>query len=66
LSALAEPEEPVTLGVDVDVPLEDAVAVMTRTSQTRLPVTADARVIGFVTRRDMARSLALRPSMSDL
>ena len=55
-----------TLGVDVDVPLEDAVAVMTRTSQTRLPVTADARVIGFVTRRDMARTLALRPSMSDL
>jgi CBS domain-containing protein len=66
LSALAGPGEPVTLGVDVDVPVEDAVAVMTRTSRARLPVTADARVVGFVTRRDMARTLTLRPSMSDL
>jgi CBS domain-containing protein len=57
------PTEPVT--VDVDVPVEDAAAVMTQSRQARLPVTADARVIGFVTRRDMARALAFRPSVVD-
>jgi CBS domain-containing protein len=63
LSALAGPGEPVTL--DVDVSVEDAVATMTRAHQGRLPVTADARVVGFVTRRDMARTLAFRPSIVD-
>jgi CBS domain-containing protein len=65
LSALAGPGEPVTVDVDVDESVEYAVAVMTRTSQTRLPVTADARVVGFVTQRDMARTLAFRPSIVD-
>jgi CBS domain-containing protein len=63
LSALTGPGEPVTL--DVDVSVEDAVAVMERSRQGRLPVTADARVIGFVTQRDMARTLAFRPSIVD-
>jgi CBS domain-containing protein len=63
LSTLAGPGDPVTL--DIDVSVEDAVAVMTRGSQGRLPVTADARVVGFVTRRDMARTLAFRPSIVD-
>ena len=63
LSALAGPGEPLTL--DVDVSIEEGVALMTRGSQRRLPVTADARVVGFVTRRDMARTLAFRPSIVD-
>jgi len=64
LSTLAGAGEPETL--DIDVSVEDAVALMTRGSQVRLPVTADARVVGFVTRRDMARTLAFRPSIVDL
>ncbi len=64
LSALAEPGEPVTL--DVDASVEDAVALMARGTRGRLPVTADARVVGFVTQRDMARTLAFRPSIVDL
>jgi CBS domain-containing protein len=63
LSALAGVGDPVTL--DIDVSVEDAVALMTRGSQGRLPVTSDARVVGFVTRRDMARTLAFRPSIVD-
>ena len=63
LSALTGPGEPVTL--DVDASVEDAVALMSRGRQGRLPVTADARVVGFVTQRDMARALAFRPSIID-
>jgi CBS domain-containing protein len=63
LSDLVGPLEPVTL--DIDVSVEDAVALLTRSTQGRVPVTADARVVGFVTRRDMARTLAFRPSIVD-
>jgi CBS domain-containing protein len=63
LGALADPGEPVTL--DVNASVEDAVALMTRASQGRLPVTAGARVVGFVTQRDMARTLTFRSSFGD-
>jgi CBS domain-containing protein len=63
LSTLSGLGAPVTL--DLDVTVEDAVALMNQGSQRRLPVTADARVVGFVTRRDMARTLAFRPSIVD-
>jgi CBS domain-containing protein len=63
LGTLVEVGEPVTL--DVNASVDDAVAVMSRARQGRLPVTADARVVGFVTQRDMARTLAFRPSFGD-
>jgi CBS domain-containing protein len=54
------------LTVDLDVSVEDAAAVMNHSSQERVLVTADERVVGSVTRRDMARTLVFRPSIVDL
>ena len=59
LSALAEPED--VLGLDVDAPLDEAVSVMCRHHRTRLPVLEGDRVVGLVSRRDIARSLTFRP-----
>jgi hypothetical protein len=39
---------------------------MNHSSQERVLVTADERVVGSVTRRDMARALVFRPSIVDL
>jgi len=59
LSELAEPGD--VLGLDVDVPVDEAVSVMCRHHRARLPVLEENRVVGLVTQRDIARSLALRP-----
>ncbi len=53
------------VALDVDVPLEDAVAVMCRHQRARLPVLEGERVVGFVTRRDVARSLSFRPPWAE-
>ncbi len=48
--------------LEASVTVEDAVAYMCRHHRTRLPVTDGNRVIGFVTQRDVARSVSFRPS----
>jgi len=63
LSELAEPGSAV--GLDVNAPLDDAVALMSGTHQSRLPVTDGNRVVGSVTQRDAARALVFRPPWSD-
>ncbi len=56
-------DEPPAL--DVDVSLQDAVAFMCRHQQSTLPVLERARVVGFVTQRDIARSISFQPPWSD-
>ncbi len=56
LSELAEPGD--VLGLDVDAPVDEAVSVMCRHHRARLPVLEGDRVVGLVTQRDIARSLA--------
>jgi CBS domain-containing protein len=53
------------VALDIDVPLEDAVALMCRYQRARLPVVDHARVVGFVTQRDAVRSLSFQPPWSD-
>jgi CBS domain-containing protein len=53
------------LALDVDVPLEEAVALMSRHQQSSLPVLEQARVIGFVSQRDVARSICFQPPWAD-
>lgn len=48
------------VALDVDVPLDDAVAVMCRHGRARVPVLQGARVVGSVTRRDVARSISFQ------
>jgi CBS domain-containing protein len=55
-------ESPDVLALDVDVPLDEAVDIMCRQHKERLPVVEDRRVVGVVTQRDIARSIAFRPS----
>ncbi len=63
LAELAEPAD--VVAVDVGVLVEDAVSVMARHHRSRLPVTEGNRVVGLVTRRDIARSLTFIPSWAD-
>jgi len=58
LAELAEPSE--ALGLDVDEPVDEAVAIMCRHGRARLPVVEHDHVVGFVTQGDAARSLAFR------
>ena len=53
------------VALDVDVSLEEAVALMCRHQRARLPVLQGDRVVGFVTRRDLARSLSFRPPWTE-
>jgi CBS domain-containing protein len=53
------------VALDVDVSLEDAVAVMCRHQRSRLPVVEHERVVGFVTQRDVACSISLQPPWVD-
>ena len=53
------------VALDVDVSLEDAVAVMCRHQRSRLPVLEHERVVGFVTQRDVARSISFQPPWAD-
>ena len=59
LAEFAEPSE--ALALDVDVTIDEAVAIMCRHRRAQLPVTERDRVIGLVTQRDVARSLQFRP-----
>ena len=53
------------VALDVDVSLEDAVAVMCRHQRSQLPVLERERVVGFVTQRDVARSISFQPPWTD-
>jgi CBS domain-containing protein len=48
------------VALDVDIPLDDAVAVMCRHERARVPVVEGERVIGTVTRRDVARCISFQ------
>lgn len=63
LAEFAEADGVVAL--DIDVPLDDAVAVMCRHHRARLPVTEAAHVVGVVTRRDVARSISFQAPWAD-
>jgi CBS domain-containing protein len=63
LAELAEPAD--ALALDVGIPVEEAVSIMARHQRAHLPVTEGDRVVGFVTRRDAARSLAFMPPWAD-
>jgi CBS domain-containing protein len=63
LAEFAGPSEVVAL--DLDVPLEDAVALMCRHHRSRLLVLKEERVVGFVTQRDLARSISFQPPWAD-
>jgi CBS domain-containing protein len=63
LAELAEPTD--VLGVDIDVPVEEAVAVMCLHHRARLPVVEDDRVVGLVTQRDAARAVSFQPFWAD-
>jgi predicted transcriptional regulator len=53
------------VALDVDVSLEDAVALMCRHHRSRLLVLKEERVVGFVTQRDVARSISFQPPWDD-
>ena len=63
LAEFAEADGVVAL--DIDVALDDAVVVMCRHHRARLPVTERARVVGVVTRRDVARSISFQSPWAD-
>jgi CBS domain-containing protein len=63
LSEFAGPADVVAL--DFNVSLEDAVALMCRHHCSRLLVLDDARVVGFVTQRDIARSISFQVPWTD-
>jgi CBS domain-containing protein len=53
------------VALDVDVTLEEAGALMCRHQRARLPVLEGDRVVGYVTRRDVARSISFRPPWAE-
>jgi CBS domain-containing protein len=63
LSEFAGPADVVAL--DLNVTLEDAVALMCRHHRSRLLVLDDTRVVGFVTQRDIARSISFQVPWTD-
>ena len=63
LAELAETIDAVA--VDIDVSVEEAVTVMCRHHRARLPVLESDRVVGSVTRRDVARALSFAPVWAD-
>ena len=63
LSEFAGPADMVAL--DLNVSLEDAVALMCRHRRSRLLVLDDTRVVGFVTQRDIARSISFQVPWTD-
>jgi CBS domain-containing protein len=63
LSEFAGPAD--VLALDVNVTLEDAVALMCRHHRSRLLVLDDTRVVGFVTQRDIARSISFQVPWTD-
>ncbi len=63
LSEFAEPAD--VLAVDIDVSVDEAVTIMCRHHKARLPVVEGDRVVGLVTQRDVARSIAFRPAWTE-
>lgn len=63
LAEFAGPADVVAL--DVEVPLEDAVALMCRHHRSRMLVLSQERVVGFVTQRDIARSISFQAPWTD-
>jgi CBS domain-containing protein len=63
LSEFTGPADVVAL--DLGVTLEDAVALMCRHHRSRLLVLDDTRVVGFVTQRDIARSISFQVPWTD-
>jgi CBS domain-containing protein len=63
LAELADPAD--VLALDADESVEQAVTVMCRHHRARLPVVEGDRVVGMVNQRDVARSIAFRPSWAD-
>jgi CBS domain-containing protein len=53
------------VALDVEVPLEDAVALMCRHQRSRLLVLDHERVVGVVTQRDIARSISFQVPWTD-
>jgi CBS domain-containing protein len=53
------------VALDIDVPLADAVAVMCRHERARVPVLQGDRVVGSVTRRDVARCISFQAPWAD-
>jgi CBS domain-containing protein len=53
------------LALDVDLSLQDAVAVMCRHQRSRLPVLEEERVVGFLAQSDVARSISFQPPWTD-
>ncbi len=49
------------LGVDADLPVEEAASIMWRHDAAALPVLEGTRVVGHVTQRDVARTMAVGP-----
>jgi CBS domain-containing protein len=63
LAEFAGPADVIAL--DVDVPLDEAVALMCRHQRTRLFVLEGQRIVGFVTHRDLARSITFQVPWTD-
>ncbi len=53
------------VALDVDITLEEALALMCRHERTELPVVEGERVVGWVTRREAACSVSFRPPWAD-
>ena len=63
LSEFTGPADVVAL--DLGVSLEEAVALMCRHQRSRLFVLSEDRVVGFVTQRDVARSITFQAPWTD-
>jgi CBS domain-containing protein len=63
LSEFAGPADVVAL--DLDLSLQDAVALMCRHERSRLLVLDGKRVVGVVTQRDIARSISFQVPWAD-
>jgi predicted transcriptional regulator len=63
LTEFAGPADVIAL--DLNVTLEDAVALMCRHKRSRLLVLDDARVVGSVTQRDIARCISFQVPWTD-
>jgi CBS domain-containing protein len=63
LAELAEPDG--VLALDADQPVDVAASIMCRHHRERLPVVEGGRVVGLVTRRDIARSISFKPPWDD-
>jgi CBS domain-containing protein len=53
------------VALDIDIPLDDAVAIMCRRQRARLPVLEGERVVGVLSRRDVARSISFQAPWAD-